>query len=380
MKNGVFEWNRQEIPNSEIQKRIETIQKKMHEENLDALIVFGDANEAGAVNYFSNFAPYYFSTALVLPQTGECLMTTAMAQRSKPWIQSTSLIQDIRFQGNYGKGCSDVLKEIGLKHNQVGIVELDLFPYTAFVDLKKEFPQVEFIDETKMVNELRLQRSPVEMNLIRRAGQIAYESLESVVRNWNFQKECEVSAEIERQARYRKCEEVFVHVASHADGLRWLHLPREQKLEREILVEVMVQYKNYWADIGRTIIPKSVDSSLQNLKGRTEEIYFKAIKHLKPGVTLRDIFDEIKKEENKDTKIFSSIGFGLYVVSMQRAWISEKDSKKDNNLELKENMEVIFQFGVMDTTNFNKFLIQDTFLIVKNGAQNLTETPFDLTY
>lgn len=379
MKNGVFDWSRQEIPNSEIQKRIETLQDKMDEKNLDALIVFGDVNEAGAVSYFSNFAPYYFSTALVLLQTGKGLMTTAMAQRSKPWIQSTSLIQDIRFQGNYGKGCSDVLKEIGLKHNRVGIVELDLFPYTAFVDLKKEFPQVEFIDETKMVNELRFQRSPIEMNLIRRAGQIAYESLESVVRNWNFQKECEVSAEIERQARYRRCEDVFVHVASHADGLRWLHLPKEQKIEKEILVEVMVQYKNYWADIGRTVIPTKADSSLLNLKGRTEEIYFKTIRNLKPGVKLSDIFDKIKKEENKNTKIFSSIGFGLYVESMQRASISEKESKKYNNLELKENMEVIFQFGVMDTTNFNKFLIQDTFLIVKNVAQNLTETPCELT-
>ena len=88
----------------------------------------------------------------------------------------------------------------------------------------------------------------------------------------------------------------------------------------------------------------------------------------------------IEKEESNHTKIFSSVGFGLYVVSMQRAWISEKDSKKFNNLELKENMEVIFQFGLLDTTNFNKFLIQDTFVVSKNGVQNLTETPFDLIY
>ena len=380
MKNGLIEWNRQEIPEPEIQKRIETIQKKIHEENLDALIVFGDANESGAVNYLSNFAPYYFSTALVFPANRNALMTTAMAQRSKPWIQSTSLIQDIRFQGNYGKGCSDVLKEIGLKHNRVGIVELDLFPYTAFADLKKEFSHVEFIDETRMVNELRLQRSPIEANLIRRAGQIACETLDSLTKRWSFQRECELSGEIERQARLRRCEEVFAHVASHVDGLRWLHLPREQKLDKEILVEIMVQYKNYWATVGRTFLPNKADSSIVNLMGRTEKIYLNAIKNLKPGVTVTDIFKELIKERNKGTKVFSSMGFSLYVGSMQRAVMDEKASGKYDHLKLKENMEVIFQFGLLDTTNFNKCLVEDTFLVSKNGAQTLTELPFRLTY
>jgi ectoine hydrolase len=380
MKNGLIIWDHQEIPADEIRRRIDTVQEKMLEEHLDGLILFGDVNEAGAVNYFSNFAPYYFSAALILPRTGEGVITTEMAQRVKPWIQSNSFIQDVRFERNYGKGCSTVLKEMMMDHHRVGIVEMDLFRYPALVEIKKEFPRVEFIDVTEMVNELRLIRSPVEIKLIRRAGQIACESIESVVKNWNFQKECELAAEIERQARYQRCEDIFVHVTSHAKGVHWLHLPTEERLEHEVMVEMMVQYKNYWADLGRTIVPKNVDKSLVHLKDKAEMIYSKTIKNLKPGVIVSDIFEEIKKELNHSIKIFSSIGFGLYVESMQRAWINDKDPRKYNHVKLKEDMEVNFQFGLLDTTNFNKFLIQDTFLIGENQALNLTGTPFVLTY
>lgn len=380
MKNGLIKWDHQEIPESEISRRIEAIQENMRAENFDGLILFGDVNEAGAVNYFSNFAPYYFSAALILPMSGVGIITTEMAQRGKPWIQSNSLTQDVRFERNYGKGCSTVLKEIKMEHHRIGIVEMDLFRYPALLEIKKEFPKVEFIDATEMINELRLIRSPVEMNLIRQAGQIARECLEGVLKNWKFEKECEVAAEIERQARYRRSEDIFVHITSHGGRARWLHLPTEEKLEHEVMVELMVQYKNYWADIGRTILPKNVDASLLHLKGKAEKIYSKAIQNLKPGVMVSDIFEEIQKEVKKSLKIFSSIGFGLYVESMQRAWINDRDSRKYNRVKLKENMEVIFQFGLLDTTDSNKFLIQDTFLIGKGGAQNLTETSFVLTY
>lgn len=379
MKNGLIKWDHQEIPDEEIRVRIEAVQKRMRLENLDALILFGDVNEAGAVNYYSNFAPYYFSTALVLTQTGDGLMTTAMAQRGRPWILSNSLTKDIRFERNYGKGCSDVLKETDLSHNRVGIVEFDLFPYTAFLDLKQGFPRVDFIDVTEMVNDLRMIRSRVEINLIRTAAEIADEAIESVLKDWNFQKECELTAEIERQTRYRRCEDIFVHVASHEGGIRWLHLPTEQRLEGEIMVEMMVQYKNYWADLGRTIVPKNAEPSMLHLKDSAEEIYLKAIKNLKPGAVVNDIFKELKNSVRKNIKIFSSIGLGLYVESMQRAWMND-ENQGNNNLELKENMEVIFQFGLLDKTNLNKWLVQDTFIVGEKGAIKYTKTPIGLTY
>ena len=380
MKNGLIKWDHQEIPDEEIRGRIQVIQKRMREDNMDALILFGDVNEAGALNYFSNFAPYYFSSALVLVQSGDGVMTTAMAQRGRPWILSNSLTQDLRFQRDYGKGCSDVLKEIGLQHNRVGIVDLDLFPYTPFLDLKKEFPQVEFIDVTEMVNALRLIRSPVEMSLIREAAKIADDTLEGVVEQWSFQKECELAAEIERQTRYRRCEDIFVHVTSHKNGVRWVHLPTEETLEGEILVEMMVQYKNYWADLGRTIMPKNPQTSLTQLKNSAEKIYSEAIKNLQPGTVVNDIFKVIKETLNyKNIRIFSSIGFGLYAESMQRAWMSD-EKKSNHDVVLKENMEVVVQFGLLDKTDFNKWFIQDTFIINENGNTKYTASPIELTY
>jgi Xaa-Pro aminopeptidase len=380
MKNGLIIWDHQEIPEQEIKRRIETMQKRMDEGNIDALILFGDVNEAGALNYFSNFAPYYFSAALILTCVGEGIMTTAMAQRSKSWIQSNSLIQDIRFQRDYGKGCLEVLKGIELKYNKVGIVEFDLFPYTAFLNMKKEFPDVAFIDASGIVNEMRSQRSPVEISLIRHAGQIACGSLESLVRNWEFKKECELSGEIERQARYRRCEDIFVHIASHKNGLRWLHLPTEEELEQEVMLEMMVQYKNYWAVMGRTVLPKHARPSLVDLKIQAESIYSKGLKSLKSGIGILDIFGEIRNDVDESIKIISSISFGLYVESMQRIWINDNLSTSDKNVVLQENMEVIFQLGLLDKGSLNKFLIQDTFLIGKNEAQNLTETKYAMTY
>ena len=293
MKNGLIKWDHKEIPDEEIKGRIQTVQSRMKKENLDALILFGDVNESGAVNYFSNFAPYYFSTALILAQNGEGLMTSAMAQRGKPWIQSNSLTKDIRFNRDYGKGCADVLEGIDLKHNRVGMVELDLFPYPAFQKLKETFPQIEFIDFTDKVNELRIKRTPVELKLIHKASEAGVDTIESVVRNWNFNRECELAAEIERQARYRACEDIFVHITSHTEGAHWLHLPTEKNLQGEVMVEMMVQYKNYWAILGRTILPEKAEPSLARLKKQAEQLYFSVVNRLKPGTTVNDVFDKI---------------------------------------------------------------------------------------
>ena len=93
----------------------------------------------------------------------------------------------------------------------------------------------------------------------------------------------------------------------------------------------------------------------------------------------RNILKRPAAESTNNRKIFASIGFGMYVESMHRAWISD-EKEGSHDVALKEGMEVIVQLGLLDKTNFNKCFIQDTFAITKEGSTKYTTSQKGLMY
>jgi len=59
---------------------------------------------------------------------------------------------------------------------------------------------------------------------------------------------------------------------------------------------MLVQYKNYWAGLGRTILPAKPEPALRKLQNTGERIYSAIIEKLSPGTPIYDVFDTVKSE------------------------------------------------------------------------------------
>lgn len=373
MKNGLMEWDRQEMPESEIRGRIQAVQKIMADQKLDALIIFSQVSESGAVSYFSNLAVFANKATLILPGAGDGILITDLGRRDAVWAKSTLLTDDIRPGVNTALECSKVLKEVGLPNNRVGIVEWKLFPYITFADLQKSFPGIEFIDITGIVNELRSVKSPVEIKLVEKATQITNQSWQSTLADWQYTKECELASQFEHHARLLACQDIFTLVISDEDKNLWLHPPTEKKLGKEISVEIMVEYKHYWAAKGRTIVPANADSHLLNLKKIGETAYAEAIRNLQAGESIQSVFNALSKAvKDGGTKVLANASFGLGMAAFDRVWMSSQDIDKNKGLILKEDMEVILQLSLLDKARTHTFLVEDTFIVKKGGPIRLT--------
>ncbi len=58
------------IPKSEFQERIENIKKCMYNENIDAMLVYGDEYRKENLRYVSNYWPIFERGALLIPKWG----------------------------------------------------------------------------------------------------------------------------------------------------------------------------------------------------------------------------------------------------------------------------------------------------------------------
>jgi Xaa-Pro aminopeptidase len=68
------------------------------------------------------------------------------------------------------KAISDILKKLG-GLNRIGL-EWDVLPVSQFKQLERIFPQSEFVDSSKTIRQVRMIKSPYEINQLKRSAQI----------------------------------------------------------------------------------------------------------------------------------------------------------------------------------------------------------------
>ena len=148
-------------PGEEIETRIARLRNRMNEEGVEALLV------AQKVDYF-----YLSGTSqdalLYLPLQGEALLLVKRelerARAESPLRTMTSL-KSLRH-------LPSLIREHTGKLPEVIGVEMDVLPTKDYFRLASLFPQARFADASGMIRRLRAVKSPFEISLMRKAGDI----------------------------------------------------------------------------------------------------------------------------------------------------------------------------------------------------------------
>jgi Xaa-Pro aminopeptidase len=167
------------FPDQEYADRYERAQTLMERDGLDALLV----SEKNNYWYFSGLISYQLDhiqrpQILILPKTGKPLLLVYGNDKAKaqalPWVGEVRAYTDVPFPEEMIGGC---IKDMGLGEANIGFELGDDqrlgFPVNYLTRLTEALPKAQIKDGTAALTEMRILKSPREIEFMRKACDIS---------------------------------------------------------------------------------------------------------------------------------------------------------------------------------------------------------------
>ncbi len=241
MRRGLIARSEAELPDAVFEARLERLRAAMG--GLDALLVYTNNTRPAAVSWLSGFIPYWSEAMLVVPQDGLPVLVVALTFRVKPWIERTSRVATVIHGPRIGIEAARLI--LGLKADAaVGVVDFDHLSTGIADDLREAGPRLSLADASDLFARVRAPADPAEIMLAGRASSIAADALSRIDPRDSAS---DIVAAVEREARQRGAEEIYVAVAPDlARDRRLIRLEGEVALGRRFSVRASVAYKGSW--------------------------------------------------------------------------------------------------------------------------------------
>jgi Xaa-Pro aminopeptidase len=163
------------ISESEFRRRVSDLERLMERDGYDALVAYGSRVQYGTVRYLTGYEPWLtpeeWAFAVLTPGHGAGLSLLS----NSPWDfwdfnrKESTWVADVVVGSRWVEG---IATRLPAAVRRVGIVGWYGFPAPVYEGLKQRFAQATFSDATKLVYELREIKSPAEIDLLRRVGEL----------------------------------------------------------------------------------------------------------------------------------------------------------------------------------------------------------------
>ncbi len=285
---------------------------------------------------------------------------------------------------------ADIVKKHGWDKKTVG-VEMDQFYFTAqaYVELQKSLPNAKFTNGNALVNWVRVVKSPAELEMMRRAGQIAVKVMDAAKTHIRVGvRECDAASKIV-EAQYAGTSEyggdypAIVPLMMAGEATKTPHLTWSDKTfkkDEAVLLELTGAYKHYHAPIARTIF---LGENPPQLMKDTAEVVMdglqKTLDWIKPGVTAEGI--EAKwRDAISHSKVVKESRLGYSIgVNYPPDWGEHTISLRPGDKTIIEpNMAIHLIPGIWyDDVGFE---IDASIYITENGYKSFYDYPIDIIY
>lgn len=380
----------------EYQQRVKRTQKSMQEKGIDLLIVSQPAN----MNYLTGYDGWSF-------YVHQCVLVS-LNQEEPMWIGrgmdangariTTFLSEDnireyadhyvhstVRHPMNF---VADVIKEKGWDKGTIG-VEMDQFYFThrAYVELEKDLPDAKFADGNVLVNWVRVIKSDSEIELMKRAGKIAVNVMDTAIRNINVGvRECDAAAEIVH-AEYKGAGEfagdypAIVPLMMAGEATKTPHLTWSEKVyqkDEAVLLELAGAYRHYHAPIARTIfLGKNPPQLMKDTAEVVMEGLQKTLEFIRPGVTAEEVEEKWRQAIAHSTIVKESrLGYSIGV-NYPPDWGEQTISlRPGDKTVLQKNMALHLIPGIWyEDVGFE---VDGTIYLTEDGNESIYDYPLKL--
>lgn len=401
-----------QLPITERDRRWSAARKQMSERGLDALIFYAVESPLGwgLANYrYMTHIGGHHGGCFLFPLAGEPVLFALPPHENipfNPYITAQDWVTDIR--PNRGMaGVAALVQEWGLGKGRIGVVGYKTqltppnLPYYGFLELKERLSDARITDETGIFEELRLIKSPIEVEMIARAGQIARVSLDAMLAaTLAGARECDVyAAWMSAQIKAGAEPQIFNMLTSGSidDEVRGidnylLHgiapplTPTARPLQNGDLVvcEYHTSYGGYMAAAEFSWFVGQAPSELKAIHRTCAACLEAGLPYFKPGVTLGELLAAIRRPVEEAGMDFLELGFhGHGLASPEFPTIVYKSGQGSlapdglDSVVLQENMVFGNNIDVFDP-RWRKhvgLMLGGTVVVTPSGGRNLVALP-----
>src|SRR3989344_1173153 len=322
--------------------RLINFRKNLKAKNLDGFIVTNPVN----IFYLTNFrgiSPTEREASLIVTTKMTTLICPKLYQVEALKLSSAKLKIKIADERNH---MFDAVKQLLLKAKAVGFEETDL-KFSEFRHFKKELKGKKLIAQKNLIEEMRAVKRDDEINKIERAQEVSQKAFLEIVKTIKAgQREAEIAEKLAKIIKNLGGEGLAFEsiIASGKNAAVPHHVTGRKKIKtgEVLLFDFGAKYKDYCADLSRTVLIGKVTDDIKNIYDLVQQSQKEAIKKIAHGVKAHRIHDHtvnIFKKQNLHDYFLHGLGhgIGLEVHEAPHLRPRHKDKKSEDEI-LKEGM------------------------------------------
>jgi Xaa-Pro aminopeptidase len=189
------------ISSEEYKQRIKTLQGQMEQQNLDAVICYGDEGLCANLRYLTTYWPLFEVGGALIGRSGDPLVLIG-GEAPEFGGQTPFGMDAVRGCGDFGHTSGPVRDWVGVKYyslkelfaeitggkgvKRLGLADYTITPHRLYERLEDAcLPGAELIDCGNMLDEMRMNKTPAEIELIREACRISEKAFENALQKIN---------------------------------------------------------------------------------------------------------------------------------------------------------------------------------------------------
>jgi Xaa-Pro aminopeptidase len=355
----------------------------MKEAGLSGMVITDENN----VTYFTGFrthAPWttYTRTAWYFLPVSEKPVLLIQNMMTPDARLKTHSCEVINYPGLYGTNLNEVKKIMESRGMAKGKIGWELgyeqrlgIPYLEYEELRGMMNKCQFVDGADILWSLRLVKSKIEVDYIRKACDATSFALDKVFDTMHEgMKETEIVKNLFSYMMEAGADKpgfsIIATEKGNYDRISNLGTDRRIKKGDLVWIDCGALYKGYWADFGRAGIIGPVDQERKEYQACVHEVTMKAIKSVKHGITAGDLARaciDALVEYGFDPSTFDCgrMGHGMGIMSTEPPSITKQD-----NTVLREGMIINIEPGFVKENGV--FNIEEDVVVKKDGAEILS--------
>lgn len=383
------------IPVAEYRERWGKVQAMMARQGLDLLVAYADDRATfgpAHARWLANFPVHFEPVCILMPRAGQPVMLCG--PESDQYALLAGQIPDVRVLREFThpdedypystiQGLAEIVAETvadAAAVRRVGLAGRGLMGADVLAAFKAALPQATWLDVENAMCDLRAQKSPAEIGVIRYAYQLAEWGLQAAIEAIEVgATEREVAAAAECAMRQAGAEGTGIDtiVASGPNARPILARSTFRRIQANelVLLTVAPRYEGYHGAIGRPVLvgdPGEAISRALEVAWQAQEACFRA---MQPGVEGRAV-------EAIGRRVVEAAGLGQYFLysGVHSVGVIEFEPPifgPSSPAMLQPNMVISVDIPLFNTP-WGGLRVEDGFLITETGAERLNETPYKI--
>ena len=330
--------------------RLINFQKTLKAKNLDGFIVTNPVN----IFYLAGFrgiSPTEREAILITTLNSATLICPKLYQAEALKLQSAKLKIKIADERNR---MIDAVRKLLTKAKNVGFEEVNL-AYSEFRHLKKELKGKKLIAQKNLIEEMRAVKQEDEIKKIEKAQIISQKAFFEIVKTLKAsQREAEIAEKLAKIIKNLGGQSLAFEsiIASGKNASVPHHITGRKKIKKGevLLFDFGAKYKDYCADLSRTVLVGKVTDDIRNIHNlvqKTQRDTIKKITHGTKSHRLHEHAVNIFKKQNLHDYFLHGLGHGIGLEVHEAPHLRPKHKDKKSKDEiLKEDMVFSIEPGL----------------------------------